>query len=60
MFIVLCFHGRLASSYTPQMPPEHDEDRKSDHGRQRILCDVDKFGRVVVPGCLKSLMTLSE
>jgi len=60
LFIVLCFNGRLALSYTPQVPPEHDQNRESDHGRQRKLCDVDKLGCIVVPGSLKSLMRLSE
>jgi len=32
LLIVLRFYGRLALSYTPQVPPKHDQNRESDHG----------------------------
>lgn len=58
--IILYFHGRLALSYSPQVPPEHNQDCESDYTGQAEHRDKYDLGRVIVPIRLKRFATSNE
>lgn len=47
-------------SYTPKVPPEHDQDRKSEHTGQGELRDVHNLWCVMTPWFLKCFMMVIE
>ena len=60
LVVILRFYRRLALSYAPQVPPEHNQNCESDHTGQGELRDIHNIGCVVIPGFLKGLVTPNE